>query len=101
NVPTATTDSDEEQSIVPSGFTYLGQFLAHELSFDKTELPAFGGLRPGNYRSPQIDLDSLYGRGPIEDPHLYEDSARLKVGETLGTGFVKRTYLNDLPRAGF
>ena len=101
NVATATAESPEEESNLPAGYTYLGQFIAHELSFDKTEMPVFGGLRPGNYRSPQIDLDSLYGRGPIEDPHLYEDAARLKVGETHGTGFVKRTFLNDLPRAGF
>jgi hypothetical protein len=58
------------------------------------------GLKPRNFRSPQIDLDSLYGLGPIKEPHLYQDNARLKVGETIADGFVRRTFLNDLPRKG-
>jgi hypothetical protein len=101
NRPTVTAGSVEEQSIIPSGYTYLGQLIAHELSFDKTEMPAWDGLKPWNYRSPQIDLDSIYGRGPFHEPELYEDAARLKVGETIASDYVRRTFLNDLPRAGF
>lgn len=89
------TDSD-----VPAGYTYLGQFIAHEITFDKTKEP-LNGHSPG-HRSPQIDLDSLYGRGPAgKHRHLYQDSARLKVGETIAGPNLRETFYNDLPRAGF
>jgi Animal haem peroxidase len=89
------TDSD-----VPAGYTYLGQFIAHEITFDKTEEP-LNGASPG-YRSPQIDLDSLYGRGPVgEHRRFYQDSARLKVGETIAGPSLRKTFYNDLPRVGF
>lgn len=92
---------DEEESSIPAGYTYLGQFIAHEISFDKTKEPVSDGATPGSYRSPQIDLDSLYGLGPTEEPWLYQDSARLKIGETLPGDDLKRTFLNDLPRTGY
>lgn len=68
--------SSENHSI-PAGYTYLAQFLNHDLSFP---LMADAGLR--NARSPRLDLDSLYGRGPFEDPHLFDfsDFAKLAVG---------------------
>lgn len=46
---------------IPSGYSYLGQFIAHEVTFDKTEEPLASGSTTKGYRSPQIDLDSLYG----------------------------------------
>ena len=52
---------------IPAGFTYFGQFVDHDLTFDKTTV-AFGqnvsaaDLLQG--RSPALDLDSLYGAGP-------------------------------------
>src|ERR1700750_2057345 len=56
-----------ETSTIPSGFTYLGQFIDHDLTFDKTT----GMLGPQatptallQARSPSLDLDSLYGAGP-------------------------------------
>src|SRR5829696_4886354 len=78
-------------SNIPSGYTYLGQLIAHEITFDNTQdLPPVEP-DPESLRSPSIDLDSLYGDRPYgEDPAdgptrlLYEDSdsARLKVGKT-------------------
>src|SRR5687768_11711840 len=52
---------------IPAGYTYFGQFVDHDLTFDKTTV-AFGSnvsaadLIQG--RSPALDLDSLYGNGP-------------------------------------
>lgn len=101
NVAVTSADPRAGESSIPAGYTYLGQFIAHEVSFDKTRAPQFNGSIPNNYRSPQIDLDSLYGGGPTEDQNLYQDRARLKIGETVGDGFVKKTFLNDLPRRGY
>ena len=62
---------------IPAGFTYLGQFIDHDLTFD----PASSLDRQNdpdaltNFRSPRFDLDSLYGRGPVDDPFLYDDDA--------------------------
>jgi hypothetical protein len=94
-------DGEQFDSSIPSGYTYLGQFIAHEITFDKTEEPLDSTAGDREFRSPQIDLDSLYGRGPAEQRHFYQDSARLKVGETIATLDVPRSFLNDLPRSGY
>ncbi|HEX5708781.1 MAG TPA: peroxidase family protein, partial [Pyrinomonadaceae bacterium] len=89
-------------SQTPSGYTYFGQFVAHEITFHKTEaLPASEELLPDNARTPQIDLDSLYGAGPDDetDAKLYEaDKAHLRVGLTKPVDGANREYPNDLPR---
>lgn len=59
---------------LPAGYTYLGQFIDHDLTFDPSsavtqEEDPFGLL---NFRTPRYDLDSLYGSGPIVHPFLYE-----------------------------
>jgi hypothetical protein len=66
-------------------YTYFGQFIVHDLTRDDT--PLFQNPLPEpdavlNHRTPFLDLDSLYGRGPFsEDSDLYEaDGASLKVG---------------------
>jgi signal recognition particle subunit SEC65 len=86
-------DQEAEDSNIPAGYTYLGQFIAHEITFDRTKgLPAIEA-NPGSWRSPQIDLDGLYSERPSP---LYEDNARLKIGETYHQLFS--VYPNDLPR---
>ena len=53
--------------IIPAGFTYLGQFLDHDLTFDKSALMEGVDIAPATlkqFRSPSLDLDSLYGNGP-------------------------------------
>ena len=94
-------DDKQNDSTIPSGYTYLGQFIAHEITFDKTEEPLGSSAADKGYRSPQIDLDSLYGFGPEKQKYLYQDSARFKVGETIAGRNVRRTFFNDLPRSGY
>jgi hypothetical protein len=59
---------------MPAGFTYLGQFIDHDLTFD----PISKFDRPGdpttlvNFRTPRFDLDSVYGSGPSDQPFLYD-----------------------------
>ena len=55
------------QSQIPAGFTYLGQFIDHDLTFDKTSVMLGANVTPAQLlqgRSPSLDLDSLYGAGP-------------------------------------
>lgn len=58
---------------VPAGFTYLGQFVDHDITLDTTPLEQQQAdpLATRNFRSPALDLDSLYGQGPDVSPELY------------------------------
>ncbi|MGI9022175.1 MAG: peroxidase family protein [Acidimicrobiales bacterium] len=83
---------------LPSGYTYLGQFVDHDLTFDP--MSALDRQNDPDaltdYRTPRFDLDSLYGRGPLDSPYLYDgdDPAKLLVGRNVGKEFEPV----DLPR---
>jgi hypothetical protein len=95
--------SQEGNSRIPAGFTYLGQFIDHDITFDPTsKLDAI--VDPHalvNFRTPRLDLDSIYGSGPVAQPYLYDwkDSeppgARLLVGHNKVEG---HSEVDDLPR---
>ena len=54
---------------IPAGFTYLGQFVDHDLTFDKTNVMLGENVSPAQLlqaRSPSLDLDSLYRGGPAD-----------------------------------
>ncbi len=57
-----------------AGFTFLGQFLDHDMTFDPTSSLSRQqdpeSIR--NFRIPALDLDSVYGGGPGVSPHLYD-----------------------------
>ena len=81
-------DLDENRKI-PAGYTYLGQFVDHDLTFD----PASSLQRDNdpqalvNYRTPRFDLDCVYGRGPQDQPYLYRrDGVRMLLGAPLENG---------------
>lgn len=65
---------DENDSAIPAGYTYLGQFIDHDITFD----PASSLQRQNdpdaleNFRTPRFDLDSLYGRGQNNDVFMYD-----------------------------
>jgi hypothetical protein len=68
----------EENLLLPAGYTYFGQFIDHDLTFDNTSSlnPADMGKQnrlPTNLRTPRFDLDSLYGDGPDAQPFMYGD----------------------------
>ncbi len=89
-------------SQLPAGFTYLGQFIDHDLTFDKSALMEGVDISPADLeqnRSPSLDLDSLYGAGP-QDPgsaKFYSDGVHLNVGDADG-GPPSKGF--DLPRRG-
>src|SRR5262245_9284191 len=78
--PTKETERDDEENAgtkddvgIAAGYTYLGQFIDHDLTFD----PA-SSLQKANdpdaltdFRTPRFDLDCIYGRGPDDQPYLY------------------------------
>ena len=93
---------------MPAGYTYLGQFIDHDITFDPSsrlddETPPTA-LR--NFRTPRFDLDSLYGEGPLDEPFLYDwdeqsvgDEKRLRGTKLLvGTSRKDGHTVADLPR---
>jgi Animal haem peroxidase len=91
-------------SQVPAGFTYLGQFIDHDLTFDVTQVMFGAHVTPAQLlqgRSPSLDLDSLYGAGPgdSESQKFYSDGVHLKLGDTDATGDPALPGF-DLPRVG-
>jgi Animal haem peroxidase len=79
----------EENPGIPAAYTYLGQFVDHDLTFDpisylrerlsKSQLRALV-----DFRTPRFDLDNLYGRGPDDQPYMYEeDGVHLLLGQLM------------------
>jgi Animal haem peroxidase len=79
---------------IPAGFTYLGQFIDHDITFDPmSKLDEPNDPRSlVNFRTPRLDLDSLYGSGPLDQPYLYDWK------ETRPTGTRLLLAGEDLPR---
>jgi Animal haem peroxidase len=89
---------------IPAGFTYLGQFVDHDLTFDKTNVMLGENVSPADLlqaRSPSLDLDSLYGAGPTDpaSAKFYEaDGVHLKMGRTVAAEGIAGKDGFDLPR---
>ncbi|MCI0158514.1 hypothetical protein KNO15_17565 [Leifsonia shinshuensis] len=86
---TATLDMSDELRL-PAGYTYFGQFVDHDITFD----PASSLTRQNDpdalvdFRTPKFDLDSVYGRGPSDQPYLYDsDGLHLSLGDRQSPGF--------------
>src|SRR3954451_4613158 len=88
--PLGVADDDENVAKLgghlrlPAGYTYFGQFVDHDITS-----PPLSSLTRQNdpdgltdYRTPRYDLDSLYGRGPSDQPSLYDgDGLHLLTGD--------------------
>ncbi len=92
------------QGQIPAGFTYLGQFVDHDLTFDKTNVMLGTNVTPSQLveaRSPALDLDSLYGAGPTDPgsaPFYEADGLHLKMGKSKAAGGFPAFDGHDLPR---
>ena len=75
---------------ISAGYTYWGQLIDHDITFDPfSDIDAV--QRPKdvkNMRTPALDLDCVYGRGPGVDPALYDqvNSGKLMLGVNTNTG---------------
>ena len=72
--PTAVRSAEHwENPLIPSGYTYLLQFVAHDLVHSAIPLSVSGSLGGGtaNARRAPLRLETLYGSGPVGSPHIY------------------------------
>jgi hypothetical protein len=97
-----------DNDTVPAGYTYLGQFVDHDITLDITSLQETlaDPLALRNFRTPMLELDSLYGAGPEVQPYLYRlDNPELfLIGQTTASGTGRQGEQltekpNDIPRA--
>jgi hypothetical protein len=77
-----------------AGTTFVGQFIDHDVTFDTSStlgVPT-DPLTSPNGRTPSLDLDSVYGGGPVASPALYDPKHPGKL--LIGSGGI----FEDLPR---
>jgi hypothetical protein len=88
----------EDNAGLPAGFTFLGQFIDHDITFDPTSSLEKQNDPEAihNFRTPVLELDNLYGSGPATQPFLY-DSSPQNIGKFL-IGQDAAGQPNDLPR---
>jgi hypothetical protein len=71
---------------IPAGYTYFGQFIDHDLTYDTSPLPLPGArtnpTQTRNFRRETLALEHLYGDGPgSRDSPLYtKDNASFALG---------------------
>ncbi|HEV2787419.1 MAG TPA: heme peroxidase family protein [Solirubrobacteraceae bacterium] len=98
------SDSESGDNVdIPAGYTYLGQFIDHDITFDPTsQLQKVNDpYALADFRTPRLDLDSLYGAGADDQPFLYEWTSRRDRGVKLLVGRNPpddRNAIADLPR---
>ena len=107
-------DKPELDSIIPSAYTYFGQFIDHDITLElqsgkitRLDHPDLEPLSPEiirrdikNSRSPTLDLDSVYGR-TADGELVPQNCERLVVGSVADSDQTRpkgKDDFNDLPR---
>jgi flavin-binding protein dodecin len=93
-----TDGKDPEESGIPALYTYLGQFIDHDITFDPASSLQMQDDPDAltDFRTPAFDLDNIYGRGPDDQPYMYDsDGKSFLLGNPLTGGDPNAT---DLPR---
>jgi hypothetical protein len=91
-----TTNPEPDNANIPAGYTYFGQFVDHDITFDPTSSlqRANDPNKLHNFRTPRLDLDCIYGEGPDDEPFMYDKDR----GGMFLIGAVGETSEPDLPR---
>lgn len=78
-----TSDSQLDPEL-PAGFTHFGHFVDHDLTLDV--MSRLGDRTDPStitdFRTPRLELDSLYGAGPVVSRHLYDGSPEGRLALT-------------------
>jgi heme peroxidase len=76
-------DTPGSLATVAAGWPIFGQFVAHDITADRSPLESHVDARAlRNARAPQLNLECLYGDGPVGHPFLYtrDDPAKFLLG---------------------
>jgi hypothetical protein len=100
--PPQPNPNNPDNQQIPSGFTFLGQFIDHDVTFDPTSsLERQADPESiANFRTPALELDSVYGSGRAASPYLYDSSTnRVKfLVDTVSNPDSPTQADDDLPR---
>ncbi|PZO51983.1 MAG: peroxidase [Phormidesmis priestleyi] len=98
---------NENNPDITAGFTFLGQFIDHDITFDPTSSleRQQDPETIANFRTPSLGLDNVYGSGPKASPHLYDQDVdsgltTFLVEKIPGSEAISRDHQQrfDLPR---
>ena len=80
--PITKREKEDENPAIPVGYTYFGQFIDHDITLDVASSldRATDPSAVEDFRTPRLDLDCIYGRGPDDQPYLYNPDLTLKLG---------------------
>src|SRR5215467_5513160 len=84
----------EDNPRIPAGWAFFGQFIAHDIIYDRLPLQETEDVRSlQNFRTPRLDLECVYGAGPVGQPYLYDvhDPDKLLIDHS-------QSPRGDLPR---
>ncbi|MBO0885593.1 MAG: hypothetical protein J2P17_35725, partial [Mycobacterium sp.] len=87
DAPGTNRGTADDSATLPAEYTYLGQFIDHNLDFDQTAQPTsnVNANTLTNFESFRFDLNNVFGGGPAVNPQLYgADHRHLLVAGTLG-----------------
>jgi hypothetical protein len=89
-----------DSTTIPTGMTFFGQFIDHDITFDPTSSLERQNDPEAihNFRTPLLELDSVYGAGPEASPYLYARPPRGQPTTRLLLGLNDQGEANDLPR---
>jgi hypothetical protein len=79
---------------IPAGWAFFGQFIAHDITHDRSPLQETEDVSAlQNFRKPRLDLECVYGAGPVGQPYLYDvhDPDKFLIGNN-------RSSTGDVPR---
>ncbi len=79
---------------IPAGWPFFGQLIAHDITHDRSPLQETEDVNTlQNFRKPRLDLECVYGSGPVGQPYLYDfhDPDKLLIGRN-------QSSKGDLPR---
>ncbi len=92
---------DGEESGIPALYTYFGQFVDHDITFDPmtTLIQHSDPDALTDFRTPALDLDNVYGRGPGDQPYMYEKGGpKFLLGDLLANGAPDLPRNSDTPQ---
>jgi hypothetical protein len=75
--------SGADDARVAAGWPFVGQFVAHDITADRSPLRSHADAdRLRNFRTPRLNLECLYGGGPVGSPYLFrrDDPAAFLLG---------------------